>query len=261
MMRRYLVALLLLASFAARAQISTPTAPTAAVNNNNSHASLASGSFTPTGSALVIACSAASGANQTFTNFTSTFATGGWTTAVNSAVGGTGEHRVTLGWAIATATPGAGTVQTNWGANVSAGVLFVVEIDTGFDTSTPIAQTDSATAASGTSLADNFAAAPDTTSMLVACGIGGDDNFGAQEADAHTGWILLEQFVFSGQRKPNTQYDTGTTLTAYGVSFGAVDASTGIAIAAVEVQDPAAGGSGIPKTRGLLTVPFKRKLQ
>lgn len=240
-----LLALALLVAAPLHAQISTPTTPTAVSNVNNPNTVITSGSYTPTANSLVVACATAQDADAiSFTAFSSTYATGGWTTDVYTAAAGSEQVRIVIGHAIATGSPGAGTVSATWGSNVDDINMFLAEIDSGFDSGDPIAQFDSATAASGTGLTDNFASAPASASMLVSCGDGADDNFGANAAVPDTSWAELEEFDSSGTRKPNIQYRTGTTATQYGIAFsGSHNAEQGIAIAALEIQEPAAGGS------------------
>jgi hypothetical protein len=229
--------------------ISTPAQPVAVVGTNTSATTVTTASFTPTGSSLLLAVTHnrwSDGSGPTnITSVASTFTTGGWTAAVGNIATdnvdeyGTRDVRTTIWWAIADASPGAGTITATWGDAFSQNKeLRIIEIDSGFDSTTPIAQFKAGgTASTVSSLTDDFATAPATTSMLIS---GASASGTATTTTADTGWTLTSSSSSFSMSK-SASYRTGTTSTQFGASFGASQAD-GVAIVAIEIQEPAAGG-------------------
>lgn len=219
--------------------IATPTQPTAPTFAGTAGATLDSGSFTPTAGALMIALAPSRTANsRASVTFTSGFGTvSGWTTATTYTEYGSALVATTIGWAIADGSPGAGVVTGTWSGTVNGRQLYVVEVASGFDTSSPIRQAKNDGAASGTSLTDDFSSTPLSGSLLLSVGAG---NPTLVSTAPDTSWTELDEETNSGMSS-NVQYVAGSNGTQYGISFGATDETGGIAIAAIEIQEPAAG--------------------
>lgn len=229
--------------------ISTPSAPTALVEGTANATTIVSGSFTPTGDSLLIAIANyrddSAGGGCTFDGFSDSQSWGTWTTVINNTEYGTHFASVMIGWCIVESSPAAGTVTATFSTATlpDRGRLMLLEIDSGFDTTTPILQSKTTGSASTlSSLTDDFSSAPASGSMLVSACLG-VDSF-PRTVTPDTGWTEVEESV-SNQLNSNTQYRTGTTSTQYGASWADTNAR-GIAIAAIEIQEPASGGSILP---------------
>lgn len=229
----------------AQAQISTPSAPVALTVGGGT--TVTSGSHTPTGDSLQLAFVCVRDFEEdAFTGFSSTYSTGGWTTLGTPDYYGApaSDHTVMVaaGWAIADSSPGAGTVTATFGGSANAAVLFLVEIDSGFDAATPIAQHKyDGTETDGTTFTSDLDSAPDSASMLVSA-VGAGWVNATSDISPDTGWTEIEQQL--GNKIPcNTQYVAGSNGTQFGATFDVTENTlTGVA---VEVQEPSGGGSAI----------------
>lgn len=231
--------------------IATPTTPVAAANDNNTHSVLPSGSYTPTANSLQIAVACALNASlgaEAHAGFDSTFGiSGSWSTVVASALGGSGLLQVIVGVARASASPGAGVVNSNWGGLGNGGPenLLMIEVASGFDPVNPVrlSNVGSAVLASGDTITGTSPQTPAAASLLIGGVLGGDDNFGADNILPllASAWTKLESFDFSGTRRPGVFYAPGTSGTTYGARFeNAHDCSTGLAAAFIEIVEPSA---------------------
>lgn len=237
--------------------ISTPAAPTPLVEGVANATTIVSGSFTPTANCLLIAVANyrddSAGGGCTFDGFSDSQSWGTWNTSISNTEYGSHFASVMIGYCVVGASPAAGTVTVTFSGSPlpDRGRLMLLEIDSGFDSTTPVLQSKTTGSASTlSSLTDDFSSAPATGSMLVSACVG-IDSF-PRTLTADTGWTEVEESV-SNQINSNTQYRTGTTSTQYGASWADTNAR-GIAIAAIEIQEPS-GGASTPGIELFRTIP------
>lgn len=248
---RLLQTILFISLFAfasAHAAVATPSELATGSDNLGATTTITSGSSTPTGDSLVVAVVYfRSVSTPTFSGFSSTFSTGGWTTAVSSALWGSNEVRVAIGWAVADSSPGSGTVTATTSSNFQAARIGVYEISSGYGT--PMAQVasggTSATHTAGTDFTEDFASAPASSSLLIS-GIAHSPN--NTDTDPLTGWTALGTQFGGGNLIAMTAYDTGSTATSFGGTPLFSDQTAGVAVAAIEIPEAGGGGTAIPTT-------------
>lgn len=241
------------------AQVANPTSLCSGAEcdfDNNTHTQLDATSISLTNGDGVVGC------NTVGINGTATFDTvsvSGVTIAgleILEASGpvGTNNVRAVLFFFRATST-GTATISPIWMApGVARGEIFLDKV-TGFDTSDPIRQSNDATAASDDEVTGTLGLAPLATSVVLACGIGADDNFSFNTARPQSGWTELDEKGTAGDRKPTTQWIDGGDMGSgtFGINFGdggtPFNADLGVAIAAMEIQAPAASSGLLLRRR------------
>lgn len=239
---------LLVAPLSSWGALATPSAPTAATSGGPNATTVTSGSFTPTGSSLLVALAYYRDPTGgiTFDGFSDSGSWCTWSTSVNNDTEyGTDNVSTMIGYCLVSSSPSAGTVAIDFsGSEIpDRARLFLIEIDSGFDLTTPIRQVKTTgTASTVSSLTDDFSSAPLSGSVLLSI-VGGSGSF-ERSVTEDTGWTEIEEQT-SSLMHTDTQYRTGTTSTQYGGSWSGTNAA-GTSIAAVEVQEPVSSGSVIP---------------
>lgn len=249
--------------------ISTPTQLNIFGIINTSTTTLTSSSMTPTANALLLVSVAhrwSDGAGPAYvSSISSTFGTvGGWTiVAGNSSVNnaeefGSADARSVWAWAIANSSPGSGTVTvTLTNAHAQGKGFRTIQIESGFDTTTPILQTKVVGSGSTVdTLSGDFDSTPLSSSMLLMGSVASAATAGVQSAAS--GWTAFGDSAYLHTLRHGTQYRTSTTSTTFGVSWTAT-AANGIALNALEIAAESSSG-GHAKLSGKLGYPLRGKL-
>ena len=221
------------------------TTELAALSASASGATHVTGSASPTAGALVLVPFGSGwGFGPTsISSVTSAFAIeGSWTVVVESDPFGSREIISGWAWAIASGSPGSGTVTITWAnsfSQVKAGGVF--EIATGFDSSTPIRSgaTDfagTASLAATTDLSGTLATAPLSTSRVLSYIFGRESN---TTYTPGSGYTLVGSAVAGNNHSSGVAERGSSTSTAFAAQFGAI-MSAGAAISAIEIQEAAA---------------------
>lgn len=202
-----------------------------------------SDSISPSANALLIVAAisfkgGASGAD--LSSITDTLSgTSAWTAHEEAKADLSGKMTVVIATAITGGTPGSGTITVNWSLSTSS-ALFVTEVASGFDPTTPVAQSNQA-AGTGEPFSVTLPSAPPASSLVV--GAIGDANDTTQSPDLvppasftelaeraagdATGTVGLLEKAYDNGDAPQTVEWTGTL-------------ETNTAAVAIEVQqDPA----------------------
>lgn len=224
-------------------QVSTPTHLDFVQSNSNGNP-LTSSSISPTGDALLIAVASWRDPfdNKTFDGFTSTFATGGWTTLQSTTSQGASNMGCAIGWAITDSSPGSGTVSCNWSGNNTNSRLAISEIASNFDPTTPFAQSkltiDLAPTTDGT---DTLDSTPDADSIVFSFYSDYEDGLGGFTPT--TGLTALTTQIANGINF-NTAWADGGNGTAIGGTIATTAPDEVAFIFGAEIQ-PESGSSSI----------------
>lgn len=212
---------------------------------------------TPTANALVILLIQYGSAGTTSPSPSQpAWANQAWTQIAVTTEAGSSEIQVGAWWTIATSSPSAADVDITFSGNGfstigAGGALF--EYASGFDTSTPIRQFKSITAASiagGTELTDTFTSTPLSGSQLLEIGMaaGNSTQF---FASGTSGWTKPTPIDEGGSQTSYVAYAAGSNGSTYGGDFGdstpGHDHNNGAVFLAFEIQEPAsstASGAG-----------------
>ena len=154
------------------------------------------------------------GAAGTYSNGSITGTTGGWSLVVQSATWNGGLRKTAAFYYIATATETV-TVTCNVDTNTnSCTCLALIEIPSGFDTSTPIAAFDEQVAAAALSVTSTLASAPTAGNLSISGGGLSDSTAG--DISPRTNWTELNQAAGTG-----TASDSGFIETQYKTALDA----------------------------------------
>ncbi len=204
--------------------------------------SITSASLSPSANALLVVVFLGADANNgdwTSPNISDTFGdTLTWTQRViNTHSGSTTDAFAGIWTAQLDATPGSGTVTLSWTGNINRQELIVLEIASGFDTSTPITQSGLQDSDFSGSLTLTLGATPDTDGCIIA-GVAGRNATNITGDGAYT---TLADTPTGSNFDIILQYDNGgadTTWDVAGLSTG-TDIGPGAAVA-IEIAPAAA---------------------
>lgn len=234
--------------------ISTPTDIAGAqATGSSATVSVATGSFTPTGDALLLVYftgiyNAGSGGPYGLSVSADGFGTLSWTEVADKGSGGAGSYaRTWCAWAIAPSSPSAGTVTIAFTGEASRYAVGCLEVATGYDATTPITTTGVAEATTST-LSVTLGATPAATSAVI----------GVVTSHTHTGDITpgtdfteLSDFGIGGgqQVKAQTQYDIAAADTTVDWSGLGTTKNTAIGFEVAEAAAASGGASLVGGSR------------
>jgi hypothetical protein len=228
--------------------LATPTYLTSSEALSTSNVStLATGSFTPSANALVIVyignTRTVTAAPTSYSISSDTFGAemGAWT-EIASLSFNDGVDRfmgISAWWAIASATPAAGTVTFSWTNSTARNVAAAIEFASGYHATTPVLNSKSGSG-TGSTLSLTLDATPASTSAVVGLIASAGDAGGITPG---SGYTELREGDSGGTITTTTlesQYDLVSPTTTVNWSDLASDSSGGIGF---EVQVPAAVAS------------------
>jgi hypothetical protein len=208
----------------------------------------ASGSFTPTASSLLLAVYAhRSGASNALT-IADTLGTLTWTQYTRNVDAGGHHIRVSIFWAIAPASPSAGTVTVTSDGNVARTLLRVWQ-DTSIDTGSPIRQNKSGISSAST-LSYTFDSAPLSTNACFAavCSV-----LSTGDIAAGATWSELEETATAvGSSDIDLEIQDRISSTSTTIDWSNLNTLNNVAVA-VEISAPAAASSATSLVSGKLT--------
>lgn len=215
--------------------------------------SLTTGSVSPSASALVIAFVVADGnVARTLDDVSSGFTMStAWSESIDvENTGGTGNPLGGVWWGITAASPGSGTVTATLSGNKSDGVLYVIEVASGFNSSSPIAQTVTDTAeTTSTSPTVSFSTTPDADNLLLgAIAVHAEGSTtGGPDITPGSGWTEFETpHVLVDEFSGNCVHADGSNGAALNFTLAASPAPTLQTIVGIEIAAAAGGDSTAP---------------
>lgn len=223
--------------------------------------SLASPSFTPSANALVfVFISGLKGAEPYGTSYTIAdgfgAGMGSWTQLLGAEVQFTDTSffgSVTGWYAQAGASPGSATVTPSWTNATTRTAMHVIEIASGFNTSTPVpAASEASNTTTGTTLAVTLGQSLGAGSMAIGFVGSISDSDGITPGTDFTELRETDSGGAGGTCTLESQYDAGPADTTVDWSALAGNASGGIAF---EVQEPGSDTVAGGVDRGLIDEP------
>lgn len=199
----------------------TPTNLDVTTKGAPNHSSIASASVSPANDALIAAGMSTEGnISRTLDSYSSGFSVtaAGWTVNVSVEHGSSPGRPLTgIGTAIATSSPGSGTVTATWSGAKATSAIHVNQITSGFDTTTPIVAANNSTdIVQGTtttpSWSMNQALASDGLAISQSAPF--DDGVGGPTHTAGTNWTELADAVSGDLGSQSQEQDTDNTVSA-----------------------------------------------
>jgi hypothetical protein len=220
--------------------ISTPTVLTQ-LGQTTTSATITSASVSPAANSLLIVCAGGThSAGSTLSVAITDALSGGSLTwnDVEHTIGASNSANTVIAWAICGATPGSGAITATWSVSHARRSLFVIQVATGFDTTTPIRQSKVNAQTGGTTLTITL----DSTPLAGSLVIGAVEHRQGTVATATPGGnfttLGTQQNAGTGTAL-HVQYDNASATTAVDWSTLSNVAAAGVAI---EIQEPTASG-------------------
>jgi hypothetical protein len=133
-------------------------------------ATIASVSVSPAANSLLIVCAGGThSAGSTLPVAITDALSGGsltWTD-VEHTIGAANSANTVIAWAICGPTPGSGVITATWTVSHARRSIFVIEVASGFNTTTPIRQSKVNAQTGGTTLTITFDSTPLTDSLII----------------------------------------------------------------------------------------------